>query len=175
MMMTIPVVILAALSLCAGFVELPPSLGNIRIFSKFMNNALPAVTARAGASDTETTLMASAAIVSLIGIFLAYVLFYAEKRYADSLAAGLPGRVLHRLWFAGWGFDRVYETFLVRPFVWFARINRDDFIDLIYLGIIWTGRGLNNMLCLSQNGKVRVYAAGIAFGAVVALAVVVFL
>jgi NADH-quinone oxidoreductase subunit L len=63
----------------------------------------------------------------------------------------------------------------VRPFVWFARINRDDFIDLIYLGIVWTSRGLNNMLSLSQNGKVRVYAAGIAFGAVVALAVVVFL
>ena len=87
----------------------------------------------------------------------------------------MPGRLLHRLWSSGWGFDWAYETFIVRPFVWIARINREDFIDLFYLGIIWTGRSLNTMLSLSQNGKVRIYAVGIALGAVVALAIVVFL
>jgi NADH-quinone oxidoreductase subunit L len=175
MMMTAPVVILAALSLLAGYVELPSSFGNVRIFSAFMNNALPTVAVRAGASETETTLVAFAAVVSLLGIFLAFVLFFAKPRYADSLASVLPGRLLHRLWSSGWGFDLVYETFIVRPFLWIARINREDFIDLFYLGIIWTGRSLNTALSRSQNGKVRMYAAGIALGAVVALAIVVFL
>jgi len=175
MRMTVPVVILAALSIVAGFVELPHSLGNIRMFSTLINKALPAMAFRAGASEAETTLMAFAAIVSLLGIFLAYILFYEKPRYADSLANILPGRLIKRFWSSGWGFDWLYETFLVRPFVWFARTNRDDFTDLIYLGMIWTSRGLNNMLSLSQSGKVRMYATGIALGAVLVIAIAVFL
>jgi NADH-quinone oxidoreductase subunit L len=175
MMMTVPVAILAALSVVAGFVELPPSFGNIRIFSTLMNKALPAAAVRAGASEAETTLMAFAAIVSLLGIFFAYLLFFVKPRYADSLANTLPGRLLNRFWYAGWGFDWVYETFIVRPFVWFARINKDDFIDLVYLGTIWLAVRFNNLLSVLQNGKVRIYAAGIAFGAVLVIALAVFL
>lgn len=174
-MMTVPAVILAALSLLAGFIELPSLFGNVGIFSEFMNTALPGVAVRAVASNVETTLMAFGAIVSLLGIFLAYFLFFAKPRYADSLTSVLPGRLLHRFWSSGWGFDWVYDTFIVRPFDWIARINREDFIDLFYLGIIWIGRSLSAMLSLSQGGKVRMYAAGIALGAVVALAIVVFL
>jgi NADH-quinone oxidoreductase subunit L len=175
MMMTLPVVILAVLSILAGFVELPTPLGNVRIFSAFMNNVLPAVTVRAGASGAEATLTAFAAVVSLLGIFLAYFLFLAKPQRADALASVPPGRLLHRFWYTGWGFDRLYDIFLVRPFTWIARINRDDFIDLFYLGVLWTGRSLSTALSLSQNGKVRVYAAGIALGAVVALAIAVLL
>lgn len=175
MMMTIPVVVLAVLSLLTGFAELPPSLGNIRIFSSFLNNALPAAMVRAGASEAETMLMAFAAIVSLLGIFFSYILFVAKPGYAESLANTLPGMLIHRLWYAGWGFDRFYEVLIVRPFVWIARINREDFIDLFYLGIIWTARSLNTALVISQSGKVRMYAAGIALGAVVALAIMVLL
>ncbi len=174
-MMTVPVAILAALSVVAGFVELPPSFGDIRIFSTLMNKALPAAAVRAGASEAETTLMAFAAIVSLLGIFFAYLLFFVKPRYADSLTNTLPGRLLNRFWYAGWGFDWVYETFLVRPFVWFARINKDDCIDLVYLGTIWLAGRFNNLLSVSQNGKVRIYAAGIAFGAVLVIAIAVFL
>lgn len=174
-MMKVPVAILAALSVVAGFVELPPSFGDIRIFSTLMNKALPAAAVRAGASEAETTLMAFAAIVSLLGIFFAYLLFFVKPRYADSLTNILPGRLLNRFWYAGWGFDWVYETFLVRPFVWFARINKDDCIDLVYLGTIWLAGRFNNLLSVSQNGKVRIYAAGIAFGAVLVIAIAVFL
>ncbi len=174
-MMTVPAVILAVLSLLAGFIELPSLFGNVGIFSRFMNTALPAIAGRPGASEAEIMLTAFGAIVSLLGIFLAYFLFFGKPRYADSLTSVLPGRLLHRFWFSGWGFDWVYDTFIVRPFDWIARINKEDFIDLFYLGIIWIGRSLSTMLSLSQGGKVRMYAAGIALGAVVALAIVVFL
>ncbi len=175
MMMTVPVAILAALSVVAGFVELPPSFGDIRIFSTFMNKALPATVVRAGVSDAETSLMAFAAIVSLLGIFFAYLLFFVKPRYAGSLANTLPCRLINRFWYAGWGFDWVYETFIVRPFVWFARINKDDFIDLVYLGTIWLAARFNHLLSVSQNGRVRIYAAGIAVGAVLVIAIAVFL
>ena len=34
--------------------------------------------------------------------------------------------MLHRLWFANWGFDWLYDVLLVRPYKWFARINKND-------------------------------------------------
>ncbi len=173
--MKVPAAILAALSIAAGFVELPHPLGSVRLFSTLMNKALPVMAVRAGAAEAESTLMAFAAIVSLLGIFLAYLLFLEKSRYAESLANSLPVRLINRFWFSGWGFDLLYDLFFVRPFVWFARINRKDFIDLIYQGTVWTGRSLNNMLSLSQSGKVRMYAAGIAFGAVLLVAIMVFL
>ena len=63
---------------------------------------------------------------------LAYLLFL---RKTGACAAGRGrqpcGRALHRFWFAGWGFDWLYDRSFVRPFVWIARVNKDDFIDCI--------------------------------------------
>jgi len=173
--MTAPVVILAVLSVLAGFIELPSSLGEVRIFTNFLGNALPAETVSPGGSGDGMALMIVASAVSLAGIFAAYFLFFGKNRVADLLAGLAPGRMLHRFWFSGWGFDRLYDLFLVRPFVWFARSNKDDFTDLVYIGMIWLTGRFNNLLSLSQNGKIRFYAAGIAFGAVVVIAIAVFL
>ncbi len=174
MIMTVPAAVLAVLSLVAGFIELPASAGKTRIFSTFLSSSLPAITIREAAPGAETALSAFAAIVSLLGIFLAYILFFHRRRYADRLTASWAGRLGHRFLFGGWGFDWLYNAFIVRPFVWIARINKDDFIDLVYLGMLWSGSRLSNILSISQNGKVRTYALGIAFGAVIALAIMVF-
>ena len=119
--------------------------------------------------------MIVASMVSLAGIFTAYLLFSGKNRAADRLAGLAPGRLLHRLWFSGWGFDRLYDLLFVRPFVWVAETNKDDFIDLVYLGTIWLAGRFNRLLSATQNGKVRIYAAGIALGAVVVIAIAVFL
>ena len=44
--MTVPLIILAVLSLVGGFVELPASIGNIHLFSNLVDNTLPAVVAK---------------------------------------------------------------------------------------------------------------------------------
>ncbi len=173
--MTAPVVILAVLSVLAGFIELPSTLGDVRIFTNFLGSALPAETVSPGGAGDGMALMIVASAVSLAGIFAAYFLFVGKNRAADLLAGLAPGRMLHRIWFSGWGFDWLYDLLLVRPFVWFARSNKDDFTDLVYLGMIWLTGRFNNLLSLSQKGKVRFYAAGIAFGAVVVVAIAVFL
>ena len=173
MIMTLPAAVLAALSVLAGFIEIPASIGNSRMLSSFLNTALPVITVGTAAPGTEPTLNAFAAIVSLLGIFMAYLLFVARPQHADTLTNNPAGRLVHRLWYSGWGFDRLYDTLIVKPFVRIAAVNKDDFIDLIYLGMLWSGGRLSNILSISQNGKVRTYALGIAFGAVVALAIVV--
>ena len=72
----------------------------------------------------------------------------------------------------GWNFDLLYDTFFVRPFLWAARINRNDFIDLVYQGIAAICRASNAVLSFTQSGKVRWYATGIALGIVILVGIV---
>jgi len=167
MIMSVPVVILAALSLAGGFIELP--------LMRLLSSALPALHSVSGASAVEPFLKVIAGVVSVAGIVLAWFLFLRSPDYVRMLSESRPGMLVHRLWLSGWGFDRVYDTVIVRPIVWAARVNRDDVIDLIYLGIIWTGRGMNRMLTFTQAGKVRWYATGIAIGAALIMGAVMFL
>ncbi len=174
MLMSVPVIILAVLSAAGGFVELPSGMGGLHFFTGFMNSALPAVQSVGNRMAGESILQIITGMVSVAGIVLAWFLFLRSPRYLAILAQSRFGTLVHRLWYAGWGFDWIYDTFIVRPFVWAAKVNRDDFIDLIYLGVIWTSRGLNRSLTVTQSGKVRWYVAGIAGGAIVILGIVVF-
>jgi NADH-quinone oxidoreductase subunit L len=72
-------------------------------------------------------------------------------------------------------FDWLYDRLFVRPYVWFAHANRDDFVDFIFSGVAELSRTLNQLLSRTETGKVRWYAASIAIGAVITIAVVVML
>jgi NADH-quinone oxidoreductase subunit L len=173
--MQLPLVILAVLSVVGGFVELPSFLGNLPLFSDFLQSALPAAPSMRGGVSTEIVLQCSAAAVSLIGIYLAYRLYLRTPQYAESLLRTTWGTALHRVWFAGWGFDWLYDTFLVGPYVWFAHADKDDVVDLIYGGIAGLIQRLNRLLSGTETGKVRWYATGIAIGAVIIIAIAVIL
>ena len=167
LLMSAPVVMLAVLSVAGGFVELP--------LMGIMRTALPQVQTVSSSIAGESVLKIITAMVSVAGIVFAWFLFLRSPGYVRTLSESRFGAPVYRLWLAGWGFDWIYDTFIVRPFVWAAKVNRDDFIDLIYLGVIWTSRGANRLLALTQSGKLRWYAAGIAMGAVAILGLVVFL
>ena len=174
MRMRIPLVVLAVLSVAGGFVEVPRNLGNLTLFSDFMRTALP--DAR-GIHDTakEVVLQITASGVSVFGILLAWFLYLRHPRYVERIATAGPAQSLRHLWFSGWGFDWMYDTFIVRPFVWTAFTNRRDFIDLIYEGAAWYSRTLHGVLSRTQTGRVRWYAAGIAAGAIISIGIAVFL
>ncbi|MCL5024056.1 MAG: NADH-quinone oxidoreductase subunit L [Nitrospirae bacterium] len=173
--MTIPLVALAVLSVIGGFAELPRTLGNMPVFSEFVNTVLPPVKAAGEAQSAEAAMQVVTSFVSLAGVYVAYLLFLRKRRYVEGLAATRTGRALHRLWFSGWAFDWVYDRALVQPFFWIARINRDDFVDLFYDGIAWYNGFFHGALSLTQSGKVRWYAMGIALGTVIMVGIAVVL
>jgi NADH-quinone oxidoreductase subunit L len=174
-LMRIPLIILAFLSIAGGFVELPRTLGNRPLFSEFMQNALPAVSHVHPETSTELAIQISAAETALIGIYLAYLFFLRRPRLAESLTRSYFGAALQRFWYAGWGFDWLYDKLFVRPFVWIARTNKNDFIDLIYDGIAWLSQTTYRALSRTVTGQVRWYAMGIAAGAAAIIAIAVFL
>jgi NADH-quinone oxidoreductase subunit L len=168
----VAVAVLAFLSLTGGFVELPPSLGNVPAFTTFVQNALPAPAESHAAGLSEAWSQIITAIIFAVGFYLAYRLFIRNRAAASALAAGGLGHAVHQFWFAGWGFDWFYDRVFVRPVVWIARINKSDFIDALYSGLALLSRLCHRALSLTETGRLRWYAACIVGGAVVYVAIV---
>jgi NADH-quinone oxidoreductase subunit L len=174
--MTVPLIILAVLAIVAGFVELPPTLGDRSYFTAFLQPVLPAAAAVPSRAIELGRLQSFAAIVSLGGIYIAWVVFLRSRATVDALVQQQPAvRALHRFWFAGWGFDWLYDHLFVRPVVWFAAVDKHDAIDRIYDGLAWTSRAGWRALSETQTGRMRWYAAGLTVGALVITTIVIFL
>lgn len=173
LLIAIPLTILATLSVITGFLELPHSMGHVQWFSAFLNTALPAAQTRLGEGHQENMLQILAAIGCLGGLMLAYLLFLKGRGVVDALTENPLGAAIHRFLLGGFGFDWLYQKAFVQPYWWIATANRNDYIDWLYRGIAITVKALHLGLSLTQTGKVRQYAAGIAIGAVAAIGIVI--
>ena len=169
MLMKIPLIVLAVLSIFGGFIELPHTLGHLPLFSGFTETALPATEVSHSGISTEIILQIIAGLTALGGIYLAYI-FYLKK---PESTRKFRESGIYKFWLSGWGFDKLYDTVIVRPVVWMAEVNKRDFIDQIYTFIAWLNGSAHYALTYSQTGKLRWYAMGIAAGAVITLTIAV--
>jgi NADH-quinone oxidoreductase subunit L len=168
----LPLVVLAFLSIVGGYLDLPRTLGNQPWFSDFMHTSLPET--KELASSTERNLQISASLISLIGIFFAYYFFLREPGLVRRLVATPVGAVLHRFWFKGWGFDWVYDNFIVGTYVKVSRADKNDLFDMPVAALALVSQGLNIALSWTESGRLRWYAASVAAGGVIAVGIVVF-
>ena len=171
----VPVITLAVLSLVGGFVNTPPGMGDIHLFTGFLHRALPPVVETHSGMMTEMISEAFVTLAFAIGLYLAYFFFIKRREYAAALTAPAIGKALHRFWFAGWGFDWLYDTVFVRPVVWVARVNKRDFVDFFYTAIALVTKVFHYGLKVTQTGRVRWYATSIVLGSIIFGAIVLFL
>jgi NADH-quinone oxidoreductase subunit L len=172
--MQVPLVVLGVLAIIGGFVELPPTLGDAPLFSAFLQPVLPEVAAVPARAAALGSLQVVAGLVSLLGIVIAWALFLRWREALAGVMAHAGPRAIQRFWFAGWGFDAVYDRMFVRPLVWFAAANRHDALDRIYQGFAAGSRAGWRALARTETGRLRWYAAGMTVGAVLVTAVVFF-
>jgi NADH-quinone oxidoreductase subunit L len=164
--MKVPLVILAVLAIVGGYLK-EPLLG-------FLHSALPAtIEARAGGL-TEGSSEAIAGLLFLVGLYFAYLFHLNKRSLSDSLVGNPVGHALDQWWFAGWGFDWIYDRVFVRPFIWVANVNKSDFVDAFYTGIARVADASYRWLSSTETGRVRWYATAMAAGAVVFVAMVLF-
>ena len=173
--MRLPLIVLAVLSLSAGFIELPKSLGNLPILSDFLESALPAASVTAAREGREPLFELISGAVSLGGILIVYLFLRRAPGLTDRLVRSPAGAFLHRWWFAGWGFDALYNRAIVTPYTRLAHLNRNDVIDLFYRWIAGLNRLGYRGLSATQTGRIRTYAVGLALGAVVVIGLAVIL
>jgi NADH-quinone oxidoreductase subunit L len=170
----VPLVILAFGCLAGGLLEWPAALGGHPFLLRFLQTTFTEGSAECPVT-TEPVLDAIAGATTIGGALLAYLLFVLRPGIARATAENPVCSVVRRFWFSGWGFDWAYERLLVTPFVAITRLNRNDFLDLPVRGITLLNELINGLLVRTQTGRVRWYAAGIAFGAIVVIFVLVFL
>jgi NADH-quinone oxidoreductase subunit L len=171
----LPIVILSALSIGGGFVELPAWMGNHPAFTNLLAHTLPAVNQARAGGISELESEGILFIAFFLGIALAYLLYYRKRELAESLTANAIGRSMRELWYSDWGMDWLYDHVFVRPVQWFAHTDQNDFVDSFYDGIAATSRACWRGLRVTENGRVRWYAASIAIGTAIFIILVIFL
>jgi NADH-quinone oxidoreductase subunit L len=172
--LNVPLVVLAVLAIISGFVELPSTLGDKPYFSTFMQSVLPTVVNLPARATEMARLQIVAGIVSLAGIYVAWALFLRHRPALATLTRSPALRALHRFWYTGWGFDRLYDVVFVQPLIWFAAVDKRDGIDRVYDGLAWGARTAWRALSETETGRVRWYAAGLTVGALVITTIVMF-
>lgn len=166
----IPLVVLAVLSIIAGYIEMSP----LHFFSRFMAFSLPAFNHPGGAA-LEFILPAVSGLVVFGGIFSAWYFYVRKPKIIYSIKQTAIGGFLYNFWFNGWAFDKIYDLIFVQPYVFLAKINKKDFIDSFYNGLANLMIRLNDWALLTQTGRLRWYLAFITVGLIFGITIILFL
>jgi NADH-quinone oxidoreductase subunit L len=165
---TVPLVVLAALSLTVGFLEVPRTLGQVTLFSDYLSHTLPSTPHSTEAGESaEAGHQIAVTVASLSGIAVA-AWFFLRRRSAETAAPRPMDGTVAQFWFEGWGFDRLYDALLIRPWQALTR-EQADRVDLLYEGVADALRGAHHWLTFAQTGKVRWYVASVGIAALLML------
>ena len=167
--MTVPLVILAFLSIAVGYPAIPG----------FLAPAIPGPGGLAVHHEGSAAggIMAVATLMGLVGIATAYIVYVRWPGLPDRLA-GQWQRV-YRLSLNKWYVDEAYDRAVVRPTVrladrlwtWVDVAMIDAAVNGVARAIAWWGW----VMRLVQSGQTQHYALGMTLGAVLILSVYLFL
>jgi len=158
-LMTVPLIILAVLSVIGGFIELPTSMGNFHLFSNLVNNSLPEVAIK-NVEHLEWVFQLISALIASTGIYLAYRFYFKKPAFIEAFNHSR----LNHFFEKGFGFDKVYDVVFVKPIVWLAEIDKKDIFDQLNISISRLAIWGNHFLSIAQNGKLRWYLLSFAIG-----------
>ena len=149
----LPLIILALLSVFGGLISLDLSSVFIANTSLIEHSAEP------------YWLHPLAIITPFIGVAFSWVYF---KHYRKNTGRPIVESQTALVQFCrnGLGFDSLYNSCLVKPYCWLAKVNRLDIIDQIIMLNAWYINLWHDVLSALQNGKLRWYAATLGLGVV---------
>jgi NADH-quinone oxidoreductase subunit L len=172
--MVVPLIILAILSVTAGYIEWPHNLLHLNLFSDLLNGVLPETVLKEQV-PSEFSFQAIAAIVTLAGVYTGYEFYYRKPAILQHMQQAPLPNTLRNFFYSGWKFDELYDSLFVQPFLFITRINKNDVFDRIYNGIAKTNLQLNRLLSTSQNGSLRWYVVGVLIGILFIITIQLFL
>ncbi|MFN4813633.1 MAG: NADH-quinone oxidoreductase subunit L [Bacteroidota bacterium] len=160
---TIPLIILAALSVIGGFIGLPEAFHAKHVLKSFLSpvfadsdlRMLPAEISH----STEYALMALAIVIVTVVVLLARNKYVSkgELPVADGVALSPVSKLIANKYYV----DEVYDTIIVKPLHWLSGIFYrvmdiqvvDGFVNFIGKGVVWSSSNLR----LAQTGKIGYY------------------
>ena len=169
-----PLVVLTILAVGGGWLQMPRSWGGLSLFTDFLQPALPSPATHDTGFSGGAWPQLVVVVVTLLGVYLSYLLFLRPVAVIRRLGAARPFRKPADLARQGWGFDFVYAAVIVRPFLWVARQGRNDVIDGAFFGIALLVGKFHRLLSRTQSGRLRYYVAVASFGVVAFIALGIF-
>ncbi len=172
--MTGPLVVLAALTIVGGALNLP----HVETLQKWLEPLTAASAAflpdLVPSTGVEVVLMAAAALIGIAGLWLATRMLKPEALVPPERSPQETG--FAKLLLEKYRVDELYDRFIVRPLIWFARVVLWKGVDS---GVIDTA-GVNGSAALArglgwigsrlQSGQVGTYVVFFVLGAVAVLA-----
>jgi len=165
--MTVPLIVLAFLSIFAGFLE--------GWFVHFVGTSVPNVSSELSYSS-EIVLLVISILVSLLGLLLAACIYLWQKLSPEKIASSFG--FLYKLVYNKYYFDEIYNFVFVKGvgFVTGGILSLFDryIIDGVVNGLAATAKGSSDLLRLTQTGVVNTYVAYFVVGMVL-FAVIIWL
>jgi len=181
--MLAPLVVLAILSVCGGWIGIPFALGGNNYFEHFLapvfaGNVSRQMVETAGTGHGMELLLACVSVLAaVLGLLVADYFYRRRPDAAAKLALSLRGlhsTLVHKYWV-----DEIYAKVIVMPLLMLGRYVLFYGVDL---GVIGGGtsaaaaasRGAGGLLRRMQSGNIRSYAGWLAAGAAILLAFTIF-
>jgi len=167
---TIPLIVLAVLSIIGGYIGVPEALGGKHELALFLSPVVKSATHHLD-HNTEYLLMGLSTVLVLAAILFAWVKF---KNYKAAGEATGFGRILQHKWYV----DEIYDTVIVNPLRYisdfFDKIIEKKGIDGLVNGV---GKAVNygsRQLRLIQSGQVGAYVLLMVIGMLVLFIIQLF-
>ena len=158
----LPLAVLLVVSTAVGALIHPPLAG-------VLPEGIGAMLERTGAAHDLHFVEYVAIGATALGLLLGALLFTGERRLVTQLRNSRIGASLAHLWLGGWGFDRLYDLVLVKPFLLIARMLGRDPVDRVWSVVPAVVRAGNAAATKQQSGSLRGYASWMLIGVLVML------
>jgi len=170
--MTVPLMILAFLSLTGGWFAFPALFGGKDYFTDFLSPVFGSVEIAGGGAlhSLELTLSGVAMAAATLGLLVAW------RTYSKDVKRG-PETGLHKLLYNKYYVDEIYQAAIVGPLIWVSRNilwkavdegTIDGAVNGIGYGVREIGDGVRHL----QSGNTRSYAVWVLVGAVVVFGII---
>jgi NADH-quinone oxidoreductase subunit L len=178
--MTVPLIILAVLSVIGGYVGVPQLLGNLvgwhnsDMFINFLAPVFHTMPEHEMSVSTESWLMIGSIVMAILGVFFAwYVYLKAKMQPARDAAQALP--VLYRLLLNKYYVDEIYDAIIIKPLMWLSefflwKIFDVGVVDGAVNGSAHVTEWASTKLRKIQTGDFQVYVMLFLIGVISVLA-----
>ncbi len=107
--------------------------------------------------------------VPIVGVLVAYLIFYTGQLKVDGLANSSLGKILGKFWLSGWGIDWLYDRLFVKPYYGLANKLKSEPVDALYGLIVTINQTFNQWLSSAQSGRMRWYIASMVAGLILVI------
>ncbi|MFN8415930.1 MAG: NADH-quinone oxidoreductase subunit L [Cytophagaceae bacterium] len=179
LLMTLPLMVLAVLSVVGGFIDVPHVLTGHNWFSHYLNSneLVPMLGEAHTSASTEIILMVVALVLVIVTIVWTYTTYVSKKTLPP--VEGSELNAAHKLSYNKFYVDEIYDTVIVKPIQFFSskvfKFIEENIIDKIVQLVGYTFQAAGSGIRYIQLGSTNLYAMFMILGVALVILIQILL